>query len=100
MSFISKVRKVFRTLSGFDRVWWHALRMGIAPGFEHLRVPGLMKTRSLVDISANRSHLTLAARHCYPSAEIHSFQSVAGSCGEFPSCISRRRSGAFAQVDH
>lgn len=83
MSITSKANKTLRTLFGFDQRWWRALHTGVAPSLEHVRVLGLMRPRSVVDIGANRGQFALAARHCYPDAEIHSFEPLPDPAAKF-----------------
>ena len=60
--------------------WCAALaRHRVAAGVEHARVlRNLGPVATVVDIGANRGQFALAARHCFPAAQIVSFEPLAG----------------------
>lgn len=57
-------------------VWRRALfRQHVAAGVEHVRVlRHLFGLRMVVDVGANRGQFALVARHCFPQAQIVSFE--------------------------
>lgn len=83
MSAAHKLGKALRVLAAADRRWLGALRMGVAPSLEHLRVLRLMKPETVVDLGANRGQFALAARHCYPAAAVYSFEPLPEPAGVF-----------------
>ena len=93
MSAAHKLRKALRVLASRDRRWWWALRHGVAPSLEHLRVLSLMAPGTVVDIGANRGQFALAVRHVFPHARIESFEPLSG-----PASILRRVFAADARV--
>lgn len=66
--------KALWVLASRDRLWLRALRLGVAPSLEHLRVLRLMAPETVVDIGANRGQFALAARRVFPGARIASFE--------------------------
>ena len=93
MSAAHKLWKALRVLASRDRRWWWALRHGVAPSLEHLRVLSLMAPETVVDIGANRGQFALAVRHVFPHARIDSFEPLPG-----PAAIFRRVFAADAWV--
>ena len=78
---IVKVCKVAHLLPSSE--WRTALRQHhVAAGVEHARVlRNLGPVRMVVDIGANRGQFALVARHCFPEANIVSFEPLAGPAG-------------------
>ena len=74
MSRLRQLVKALRVLGACDRRWWLALRRGVAPSLEHLRVLRLLRPSSVIDIGANRGQFALAVRHVLPQAAIDSFE--------------------------
>ena len=74
MSRLRQLVKALRVLLAADRRWLRALRQGVAPSLEHLRVLRLMSAETVVDIGANRGQFALAVRHVLPQAAIDSFE--------------------------
>ena len=74
MSRLRQLVKALRVLLAADRRWLRALRQGVAPSLEHLRVLRLMSAETVVDIGANRGQFALALRHVLPQAAIVSFE--------------------------
>ena len=78
------MRKLFAVFSlGCGRSL-RALRLGVAAGVEHVRVlRNLGAVSVVVDIGANRGQFALAARHCFPTAHIVSFEPLPGPAAMF-----------------
>ena len=66
-----------------DRRWWRALRMGVAPGLEHVVLLRRLQPHGVVDIGANRGQFALATRHAVPGARIVSFEPLPGPAQRF-----------------
>lgn len=78
MSALHKLNKGLWVLLAADRRWLRALRLGVAPSLEHLRVLRMMNVETVVDIGANRGQFALAARRMFPNARIESFEPLPG----------------------
>ena len=61
----------------------HALKMGVAPAIEHLRILKSKPWRTVVDIGANKGQFALAATSSIPSVVVHSFEPLAGPAQRF-----------------
>ena len=83
LSLLKKIRKGMLTLVSCDRLWWCALRQGVAPSLEQLRILRRLSPAMIVDIGANRGQFALATRHCCPDAVIHSFEPLAKPAAKF-----------------
>ena len=83
LSLPNKISKGVRTLVSGDRLWWRALRQGVAPSLEHVQVLPLMQSETVVDIGANRGQFALAIRHVFPDARILSFEPLADPAAKF-----------------
>ncbi|WP_029918528.1 FkbM family methyltransferase [Nevskia soli] len=61
------------TIIGRPR-YLRAMRFGVAAGVEHAQVLNGITCSTVVDIGANRGQFALVARHCFPDANIISFE--------------------------
>jgi len=78
MNFATKTCKLASILA--VPAWLRALlQQRVAAGVEHAGVlRNLGSVRTVVDVGANRGQFALAARHCFPAAQIISFEPLAG----------------------
>jgi FkbM family methyltransferase len=86
--FLERARKLIHILCIPE--WRHALlAYRVAAGAEHAVVlKQLGELQSVVDIGANRGQFALAARRCFPSAEIISFEPLSMPAGKYRSVFS------------
>lgn len=85
---IFKLKKLYHIVS--DRFFISALIKGAAAGVEHVKVlRTLGEIRHVVDIGANRGQFALAARRCFPSARILSFEPLSEPRKIFASVFQR-----------
>ncbi len=80
---LAKITKAVRIVLVGDRRWWRALRMGVAPGLEHVALLRRLQPHGVVDIGANRGQFALAVRHVFPDARIDSFEPLPGPAQRF-----------------
>lgn len=93
MAALSVQREMNRTIEKATKlaaVLWTARyrsalrRERVAAGVEHAAVlRQLDGCKTVVDIGANRGQFALAARHCCPAAQIHSFEPLSGPAKTF-----------------
>ena len=57
-----------------DQTWLRALHLGVAASTEHKSVLNNLDCQFVIDIGANRGQFALVAQHCFPTAEIVSFE--------------------------
>jgi len=69
-----KCSKLLSIVAKRDRLWFKALRRGVAAGIEHTAVLRKLTCQTVVDVGANRGQFALAARHYFPNAAIFSFE--------------------------
>lgn len=70
---IFKIKKLFKIL--VSRSFRKALKIGVAAGVEHKSILQLLDDcKTVVDIGANRGQFALIANHCFPTANIISFE--------------------------
>jgi FkbM family methyltransferase len=71
-----KVKKLFKILQ-VPKFLEILLRFRVAAGVEHSQILALLSSqiiRTIVDIGANRGQFSLAARYCFPYAQIIAFE--------------------------
>ena len=61
-----------------------AFRAGrVAPSIEHERILKTLECATVVDIGANRGQFALVSRHCFPHAQIISFEPLSAPAARF-----------------
>jgi FkbM family methyltransferase len=64
------------------------LRHRVAAGVEHAQVLSRLDCGSIVDIGANRGQFAMVARHCFPKAQIISFEPLSAAAAKFRAVFS------------
>jgi FkbM family methyltransferase len=92
-----KLVKLVRLLAHGD--YRAALRKGrVAAAIEHERLLKTMDFATVVDIGANRGQFALVSRHCYPTANIVSFEPLAAPSRRFRAVLDSDKRVTFHQV--
>jgi FkbM family methyltransferase len=79
---LKKTRKLAKLLAHGD--YRAALKAGrVAAAIEHERLLKTLKCATVVDIGANRGQFALVSRHCFPDAQIFSFEPLAAPLARF-----------------
>lgn len=93
-----RLSKLIKILATRDMRLSRALRSGVAAGVEHLQVLEMTPCQTFVDVGANRGQFALAARYCYPDAEIVSFEPLEQPAKVFRRLFTHDRHVAIHQV--
>jgi FkbM family methyltransferase len=80
---VRRLRKLATILAARRILLIRALFHGIPAGVEHKPVLSSPPCRTVVDIGANRGQFALAVRHHWPTADVISFEPLAGPAAKF-----------------
>ena len=89
MRIVRKIKKLLHILTMVDRTWLRALRLGVPAGVEHVTILRRLTCRTVLDVGANRGQFALAAKRCFPDAQVLSFEPLVEPATKFRATFCR-----------